>query len=122
MGELQRLTHKLSLAIANANYRLAEFYLYESLASMNDIKERVPEYRGFPIALLIDQISVAKYDKLRDALRESRTSRDNKQAVAALDEVIDSCNQCHATTRTDFIKIINRGDFNPFNQDFSPDS
>ncbi len=120
MGELQRLTHKLSLAIVHANYELAEFYLYESLESMNDIKEQVPEYRGLPIALLIDQISGPKYDRLKSALRSGRESKDNERAVAALNEVIGSCNQCHLTTGHGFIKITNRGDFNPFNQDFVP--
>jgi len=34
MGELQRLTHKLSLSIAHSNYRLAAFYLHECLEAL----------------------------------------------------------------------------------------
>jgi hypothetical protein len=119
MGELQRLTHKLSLSIAQANFELARFYLYESLESMNEMKRRVSVYRGFPIALLIEQISTPKYKILESALRSDRPSGVT-EAAAAMNEVIGSCNQCHQATGYGFIKIKNQGHNNPFNQDFAP--
>jgi hypothetical protein len=120
MAELQRLTHKLSLSIAHANFGLAEFYLYESLESMNEMKRRVSIYRGFPIALLFDQISTPKYERLKSALRTHRSSGTTEAVVAAMNEVIGSCNQCHQATGYGFIKITNKDNDNPFNQDFAP--
>lgn len=126
MDGLQRLTHKLSLSIGSRNYPLASFYLYESLESLEDIKENVPEYRGQPVALLIDRLIAPQFDKLREAIRADAADSGvadetgGARASSALTAVIDSCNQCHTATQHGFIKITDRRDFNPFNQDFKP--
>lgn len=120
MGELQRLTHKLSLSVANGNTPLASFYLYESLETLEDIKVEVPEYRGLPIALLVDQLSTPKYEELKRAIAADEKEEEMKHTPAALNAVISSCNQCHSATQHGFIKITNGSEVNPFNQDFKP--
>jgi hypothetical protein len=119
MGEIQRLTHKLALSVAQSNYALADFYLRESLEAWTAIREHVPEYRGYSIALLVDQIIIPRYDGLESALEQGRRSADDRSgATKALEDVIAGCNHCHAVTHHGFIKITDGSDFNPFNQDF----
>ena len=120
MGGLQVLTHKLSLSIANENYPLASFYLYESLEALEEIKETVPEYRGLPIALLIDKLTTPTLEKLKEAIQRDSKSGGSAHSPDALAAVVNSCNQCHVATQHGFIKITDRRDFNPFNQDFKP--
>lgn len=120
MAELQQLTHKVSLSIAHNNTALAEFYMYESLEVLNDTQENVPEYRGQAIALMIDRISKPAYDQLKKALASYKSDRNKADLETAHSQLIESCNTCHKSTNHEFIKIINRGDFNPFNQDFRP--
>lgn len=121
MGELQRLTHKLSLSIAHSNYRLAEFYLHECLEALEEIKEEGPQYEGFSVALLIDQISTPKYENLKKALAGDPKTVDKESLKTTFADLIDSCNECHQATQHGFIKITDFSSSNPFNQDFSPD-
>ncbi len=116
MRELQVLTHKLSLSVAHANFELANFYVYESLEQLETIKEAVPEYRGIAVAYFIDRLMTPEYEKLRQMLDKNN----EPGAAAAMKSLVDSCNQCHQTTKHGFIRILDRGDFNPFNQDFTP--
>ena len=124
MTELQQLTHKLSLSVANSNHDLALFYLYESLEVTKSIKEEVPEYRSLPIALLADRLATPAYEKLRDAIQEDKDASTekltNKASALAMTALVNSCNQCHTATQHSFIRITDRSDFNPFNQDFTP--
>lgn len=123
MGELQRLTHKLSLSIAHSNGELAKFYLYESLEALREIQEEVPEYRGLPIAFLVDRLARPRYEELKSALQEAADGDANPGApdlAAAMAGVVESCNQCHVATQHGFIKITNETRTNPFNQDFAP--
>ncbi|CAN5145311.1 hypothetical protein BH23VER1_BH23VER1_27400 [soil metagenome] len=122
MGQLQTLTHKLALSIENSNHRLAEFYLYESLEALEEIKTEVPEYRGHPIALLVDQLATPTYQALATAIAEDKTqsSLTNQRATAGFAAVVESCNSCHAITKHEFIKIPPSPSTNPFLQDFKP--
>lgn len=116
MSNLAKLTHKLSLSVGYNNPELADFYLYESLELLEEIKETVPEYRGLPIAMLIDRLVTPNYNSLQSAIADA----DHEKMTNELNKLIDSCNQCHQTTQHGFIKITPRTDFNPFNQDFRP--
>lgn len=116
MGTLQTLTHKLSLSVAHDNPELAAFYLYESQEQLETIKEQVPEYRGQPIALLIDRLITPQFAPLAQAIEAGQAA----DTAAALARLIDSCNACHRASGHAFIRITNRSDINPFNQDFAP--
>ena len=122
MNRLQTLTHKLALSVEHSNHRLAKFYLYESLEALKDIKTDVPEYRGLPIALLIDQLSTEKYAALELAIQADEVAPggagEKAKSPAAFAAVIQSCNQCHEVTQHGFIKVPSMSGGNPFLQDF----
>ena len=123
MTRLQTLTHKLSLSIDHSNHRLAEFYLYESLEALEDIKTDVPEYRGQPVALLVDRLATPAYKALQAAIDADSAGPTGSEtrSPAAFKALIQSCNQCHAVTQHAFIKIPAPSGVNPFLQDFKPD-
>lgn len=118
MGELQRLTHKLALAVDHQHSRLTAFYLHESLALLEEIQLALPEYEDQPVAVLIDRIALPAYGPLKDNVHNTE-GYDAKAAQRQLTEVIDSCNACHQATHFEFIKITQTR-HNPFNQDFEP--
>lgn len=122
MGQLQTLTHKLGLSIENSNHTLAEFYLYESLEALEELKMDVPEYRGLAIALLVDQMSTPAYKVLGTAIKEDKAEKTltNKRSAVAYKTLIQTCNQCHVATKHEFIRISFEETANPFLQDFKP--
>ncbi len=120
MGELQRLTHKLSLSTRARNPELAKFYLYESLIVLEDMQNNVPEYRGIPVAVYLDRFALPAYEPLK-RLVESEKRPAQAQWDEATMTVIDSCNACHKATQFEFIKI-QRNTHNPFPQRFELES
>ncbi len=120
MGELQRLTHKLSLSVAAGNRELARFYSYESIALLRDIQRQVPEYEGQPIALLIDRLAMPWVEALKAALESSSGIVESPEVKGALRGIVESCNECHRSTQHGFIRINTGTGVNPFNQDFAP--
>ena len=118
MGELQRLTHKLSLSTQAENPKLAKFYLYESLEILKDIQADIPEYEDMPIAIHLDRFAFPAYQPLMALLKNSDKAKTSDWDKAT-DEIINSCNDCHSATKFEFIKI-QRPQHNPFAQDFKP--
>jgi hypothetical protein len=118
MGDLQRLTHKMALSAYEGNTALAAFYMHESIEQLKAIQEYVPEYEGQPVAMLIDRLGLPAYEQFKDALAMSPPDKD--RLLAGLDLVIQSCNQCHVTTKHQVIKIIRGTEVNPYNQSFKP--
>ncbi len=120
MGELQRITHKLTLATLAKNKPLAKFYLHESLAKLDEIQQTIPVYEDLPIAIMIDRQSLPVYEKLNALLKTPEDKKLSKREIYdALDEVIGSCNDCHVASKLGFIKITLETN-NPFNQKFEP--
>lgn len=118
MGEMQILTHKLSLSIEASNPKLARFYAYELKVILETTQDEVPEYDGQPIALLIERITLPVVDDLAAAL--ARDDAGLEELADGLDSVVDSCNECHTATLHEFIKITRGSGVNPFAQDFTP--
>lgn len=116
MGDLQRLTHKMALSANEGNAELAAFYMHESIEQMKAIQEDAPEYEGQPVAMLIDRLGLPAYGKLKEAL--AVMPPDKERMLAGLDVVIQSCNECHATTQHPMIRITRGTEVNPFNQSF----
>ncbi|MDP0491130.1 MAG: hypothetical protein Q7Q71_08805 [Verrucomicrobiota bacterium JB023] len=118
MTELQTFTHKLALASKEKNQRLAEFYLYESILLLETIQNEVPEYRGQPIALFVDRMALPAYEQMKETILAEPLDAD--KLMTDLHGVVASCNQCHAATAHEFIKITPGTEVNPFNQSFKP--
>lgn len=118
MGELQRYTHKLALSADAGNFPLVEMYAHESLLQMQKIQAEVPEYEGQPIALLVDRIGLPGFEAIRKAVADQ--SSDPKVLVPAVEQLVQSCNTCHAAVQRGAIHITLGTDKNPFNQSFAP--
>lgn len=128
MAGLQTLTHKLSLAVGAGHSELARFYAYESIESLKHIQRDVPEYDGQPVALLIDRYALPRYAEFLEVLRSGDAVEGSRNGGrpevgaldAAMEKVVESCNDCHAATRHGFIRIVDERERNPFNQSFEP--
>lgn len=120
MGELQRLTHKLSLSVAAGHRELASFYAYESIELLRETQREVPEYEGHPVALLIDRLAIPRIEALQAGLEGPAEGGGATVIETALAGVIDGCNECHRSTGHGFIRITTGSGVNPFNQDFTP--
>lgn len=121
MGELQRLTHKLSLSIGGRDLELTAFYAYESLELLREIQREIPEYDGHPIALLIDRMAMPAYETSTRALTaagDSASPARTREVEGAVAGLVAACNGCHEATRHGFIRITDERSRNPFNQDF----
>lgn len=118
MGQLQQLTHKLSLATQARNVPLSRFYLEESISLIEEIQVRIPEYQNLPIAVHLERFAIPPYRQMQVILRVSNDELDPGALDPAMDAIIDSCNACHRATNYGFIRI-RRSTENPFNQDFS---
>lgn len=114
MGHLQSYGQKLGYAIEGREPRLAGFYLDEIAEVEDEIRRRVPEHDGFPVANLIGVIAEPAVSELRSALAEE----DWERATTAYGGLIDSCNRCHAATEHEFIVITEPAGPPPWNQEF----
>lgn len=115
MARLQRWTHKTTLALQARNPELAEFYLHETEESIETIQSEAPTYEGHAISTLTDEMLVPSVEALDGALDD----REWAAVDARLDDLAESCNQCHAATDHGFVKIDLDDVPNPFTQDFS---
>ncbi len=118
MGELQRLTHKLNLAVYYRNPKLSDFYLHECLHMLEEIKNDVPLYEGLPIALFIDRYMTPAFENMQSALANNKNKHAWKETSGAMEKLVQSCNRCHTATKFEFIEIV-RTHHNPFNQNFN---
>jgi hypothetical protein len=119
MTELQKLTHKLSLATHHKNRTLSQFYLSEYKVMLEDIQDKIPEYEGIPVAVFIERFAKSPYHEMHIKIRDGNAEYSPDNLKPLMDGIIDSCNACHAASKVGHIKITNATN-NPFNQDFSP--
>ena len=112
MSALQYFTHKTSLAVDARNAPLAAFYAHE-LEEILEQLESVESYHGHPIAKLVEAMLVPSFEQLESAVKAEQWT----QSSAAVDRLIDSCNQCHSATQHGFIQI-ERTTHNPYFQTF----
>jgi len=116
MATLQQYTHKLALSAAARNERAAGFYLHE-LEEMNEtIVDDVPSYEGHAIGPLTETMLVPQVEAVEAALDAADWARVDAQ----LEQLVQSCNQCHQATEHGFIRIAVRTEVNPFAQSFAP--
>jgi len=114
MAHLQRHTSKLGLAIQSRNRDLAEFYLDEVSEFVEDIIDNVPLHDGLEISELARTI-------LLPSVTQTYRVMDNDawpSIETSYKGIIDSCNQCHASTEHAFIRIVIPESNHGFHQDF----
>jgi hypothetical protein len=114
MEIMQHLSHKLGLAIQARNQPLAAFYLEEIHETTEVIQKKFPTYDKHDIAELMGAMLVPSIDPLKKSINAKSWAIAN----AGYTKLLDSCNDCHAATDHEFVKIT-APTANPFNQAFS---
>jgi len=113
MAQMQRLTHKLGLAIDAGNKDLATFYLGEMGETADVIERRFPMYDNFQIGALVKAMLRPSLAPVAVALEGG----DMAAASTAYEGALTSCNSCHIATQRTFIKVT-RIKTNPYAQSF----
>jgi len=98
---------KLYYAGSEQNWDLAEFYTHELTESLEDIIHYYPEYEGLKIKKLATKTALRQVQKLEKAL-ESKSLVEFQEGYVQL---TNSCNACHVATQHQFIKMLQKGDF-----------
>jgi len=114
MGQFERFSTKLGLALSAGNPRLAQFYLQELRETLEDTQKTIPIHEGLPIGDLMETLLVPPLAELEKALQV----RDLPRSRALWPTVIEGCNRCHGATEHEFIRIKVVRE-NPFSQEFA---
>jgi hypothetical protein len=113
MGLMQRHLQKLDLSVQAGNETLAGFYIHELEELIESIADAGVVYHGYPVGAMTETQLPPAIETLEAALGAGA------DADAAVGELVDRCNACHAATDRPWL-VITRARGNPFNQDFSP--
>lgn len=115
MGTMQQYLHKLTYAVDNEQAELANFYLHELEEISNDIVQNIPEYDGFPVGDLTENMLLPVLEETEAVIAKENWERIEKSASL----IVQTCNNCHSSTEHGFIRITGQASQNPFNQNFS---
>jgi len=115
MTLMQSVVHKISYAIDNENVELIDFYIHELEEATEEIIEAELVYHDQPVGQLTETMLEPTIEELEDAIESGDWDRvqDRNQVM------IQACNNCHTSTGYSEVKITEKGESNPFNQDFS---
>lgn len=116
MSRLQYFSHKLALSVDAKNTDAAAFYFHEVKELVEAVKEEVPEYEGYDISRLTENMLEPKI-ALADSALHSNNWKETRIGMVAL---IDACNACHHATDHGFIQVTPGFNDNPYNQVFEP--
>ena len=107
---------KLGLAGRAQNWALAEYALIEIRQSFAGIIKAQPNFRGLPVAALVD----AALSQPMNAVDAAIKQQDPQKFAAAYAQLTQGCNACHAAADHPFV-VIKVPDATAFpNQDFAP--
>lgn len=118
MARLQRWTHKSALALRARNPELADFYLHEMEEAIETIQTEAPTYEGHQIAKLTEEMLVPSVE----AVDEELDARNWEAVDRRVQNVAQSCNQCHAATEHAFIRVDLQDLSTPYAQEFSAET
>jgi hypothetical protein len=108
MGQLQRFTHKLVLAMRAGNAEATAFYIHELEESSSLIQAEFETYDGHAVRSLM----AAMLDPAIERIEDNAATADE-----LIGTLIESCNACHVATGHGFIRIVERRE-NPYLQEF----
>lgn len=101
MSDVQRYTDKLGYALEARNGPLASFYLAQIDESMQIIITRFPDHEGKSVGSLAKTLTVPKINPLQQSIKSEKWNDADDRYTA----LIDSCNQCHASTFNQYIVV-----------------
>ena len=108
MTKFQRFMHKAGVALHAGNFRLADFYLHEVEEVLEEV-EAVESYDDHPIGEMAEGVFAPVFHELEDAV----DSGNQQAALAAYENALGGCNECHQGTQHEFIVIEYRGESLP---------
>jgi len=107
---------KLGLAGRAQNWALAEYALVEIRQSFAGIIKAQPNFRGLPVAELVNAALSQPINAVDAAIKQ----QDPQKFAAAYGQLTAGCNACHAAADHPFV-VIKVPDASAFpNQDFTP--
>jgi len=115
MTTMQAVVHKISYAIANENEALLDFYIHELEEATEEIIEVNLVYHDQPVGQLTETMLEPTIEELEDAVESGDWDRVQERNQV----MIQACNNCHNSTDYPEIVVPEKGELNPFNQDFS---
>ena len=107
---------KLGVAGGAENWRLAGYALVEIRQVFAGIVKAQPQFRGMPVAALIDAAMSQPISAVDAAIK----LQDPKKFAAAYDQLTQGCNACHAALDHPYVVIKAPGSSAFPDQDFSP--
>lgn len=115
MTTMQAVVHKISYAINNENKALLDFYIHELEEATEEIIEADLVYHDQPVGQLTETMLEPTIEELENAVE----SGDWDRVLERNQVMIQACNNCHTSTDYSEIVVTEKGETNPFNQDFS---
>ncbi|MFO8029795.1 MAG: hypothetical protein R6U28_08030 [Cyclonatronaceae bacterium] len=114
MNNMQGQLHKLYYSIEAGNEALSDFYLHELEESAENLIEANVVYHEQPVGMLTRTMLEPVIEELEDDLDNGYWDRLREKRTV----LTGACNDCHGATGYEEIVITERGEANPFNQDF----
>jgi hypothetical protein len=115
MTTMQAVVHKISYAIDNENEALLDFYIHELEEATEEIIKADLIYHNQPVGQLTETMLKPTIEELEDAVESGDWNRVQEKNQV----MIQACNNCHTPTDYPEIVVTEKGELNPFNQDFS---
>jgi hypothetical protein len=115
MTTMQAVVHKISYAIDNENEALLDFYIHELEEATEEIIKADLIYHNQPVGQLTETMLKPTIEELEDAVESGDWNRVQEKNQV----MIQACNNCHTSTDYPEIVVTEKGELNPFNQDFS---
>lgn len=114
MGNLQRYSHKLGLAVQAKNLPLVKFYLHEVEELEHELRG-IDSYEDLPIGDSTKKV----FSPALELLEGSFASPEDWTRISErYKNLLSSCNACHAVTKHEFIVITEPKQGNSYNQAF----
>ena len=114
MSNMQNQAHKLYFAIESENSELTDFYLHELEEAAEELIEANLVYADQPVGMLTQSMLLPVIEEMEDLLDDGYWDRLREKRTV----LTRACNDCHGATGFPSIIITERGEVNPFNQDF----
>lgn len=115
MTLMQSVVHKISYAVDNENVELLNFYIHELEEAAEELVEADLVYHDQPVGQLTETMLEPTIKDLEYAVESGDWDRVMDRNMV----MIQACNNCHSSTGYPAIQVTEKGEVNPFNQDFS---
>ena len=114
MARMQTYMQKLHFAGQNENWKLAQFYTHELEETIEEVIEHKIVDEGQEISSLVETMAFPNIKKLEKTIE----LKNKISFIEGYQLLLRSCNNCHVTSKHEFIKITTPENEGFINQDF----